>query len=121
MRADLQAIFAAGLARVDPYRMMMNHLRLEDDRLVVAFDGRREEFPLEGRRVLVLGAGKASAPMARAAEDILARLDVPSVTAHPVEFQTLDQWGGSQRGLLPVESTIMVAIPELDGATGAMV
>jgi magnesium chelatase subunit H len=54
----------------------------------------------------------------RAAEDMLARLDVPYVAAHPVEFQTLQEWGASGRGLLPVESTIMVAIPELDGATG---
>jgi magnesium chelatase subunit H len=57
----------------------------------------------------------------KAAEDVLARLDVPYVAAHPLEFQTLDQWGASERGLLPVESTIMVAIPELDGATGPMV
>ncbi|MFM7703376.1 MAG: cobaltochelatase subunit CobN, partial [Rubrivivax sp.] len=56
-----------------------------------------------------------------AAEEVLAQLDVPYVAAHPVEFQTLDQWGGSERGLLPVESTIMVAIPELDGATGPTV
>jgi len=58
---------------------------------------------------------------AKAAEDVLAELDVPYLAAHPAEFQTLDQWGGSERGLLPVESTIMVAIPELDGATGPMV
>jgi len=58
---------------------------------------------------------------AKAAEEVLAKLDVPYVAAHPVEFQTLDQWGGSDRGLLPVESTIMVAIPELDGSTGPMV
>ncbi len=58
---------------------------------------------------------------AKAAEDVLAQLDVPYVAAHPVEFQTLDQWGASERGLLPVESTIMVAIPELDGATGPIV
>jgi magnesium chelatase subunit H len=58
---------------------------------------------------------------AQAAEEVLARLDVPYLAAHPVEFQTLDQWGGSERGLLPVESTIMVAIPELDGATGPTV
>jgi magnesium chelatase subunit H len=43
------------------------------------------------------------------------------VAAHPVEFQTLDQWGGSDRGLLPVESTIMVSIPELDGSTSPIV
>jgi len=58
---------------------------------------------------------------AKAAEEVLAQLDVPYVAAHPVEFQTLDQWGGSDRGLLPVESTIMVAIPELDGSTSPMV
>ncbi|WP_233167925.1 magnesium chelatase subunit H [Xylophilus sp. ASV27] len=58
---------------------------------------------------------------AKAAEDILAALDVPYVAVTPVEFQTLDQWGESPRGLLPVEATMMVAIPELDGATGSMV
>ncbi|NBQ15256.1 MAG: DUF3479 domain-containing protein, partial [Proteobacteria bacterium] len=41
--------------------------------------------------------------------------------AHPVEFQTMEQWQDSDRGLLPVESTIMVAIPELDGSTGPAV
>lgn len=58
---------------------------------------------------------------AKAAEETLSKLDVPYIAAHPVEFQSLDQWGESERGLLPVESTIMVAIPELDGATAPMV
>jgi magnesium chelatase subunit H len=58
---------------------------------------------------------------AKAAAEMLARLDVPYLAAHPVEFQTLEQWEGSARGLHPIEATIMVAIPELDGATGPMV
>ncbi|HEU4457677.1 MAG TPA: magnesium chelatase subunit H [Methylibium sp.] len=58
---------------------------------------------------------------AHAAEEVLAKLDVPYLAAHPLEFQTLAAWRGSERGLLPVESTIMVAIPELDGATCPMV
>jgi magnesium chelatase subunit H len=58
---------------------------------------------------------------ADAAAKILSTLDVPYIAAQPVEFQTLDQWQNSERGLLPVEATIMVAIPELDGATGSMV
>lgn len=58
---------------------------------------------------------------AHAAEATLGRLDVPYISAHPVEFQTIAEWGDSDRGLLPVESTIMVAIPELDGATGPAV
>jgi len=58
---------------------------------------------------------------AKSAEEILAALAVPYVAVAPVEFQTLDQWGGSTRGMLPVEATMMVALPELDGATGSMV
>jgi len=50
-----------------------------------------------------------------AAEQQLIELDVPYITAHPVEFQTLAQWQADPRGLQPVETTIMVAIPELDG------
>ncbi len=58
---------------------------------------------------------------ARAAEAMLAGLDVPYVAVTPVEFQTLEQWDQSERGLMPVEATMMVAIPELDGSTGSMV
>ena len=58
---------------------------------------------------------------AAAAEAILSKLDVPYLAAHPVEFQSLQAWGASRQGLLPLESTIMVAIPELDGATNPMI
>jgi magnesium chelatase subunit H len=58
---------------------------------------------------------------AAAAQQVLADLDVPYIAAHPVEFQTLEQWQSSDRGLMPVEATMMVAIPELDGSTGPMV
>ena len=58
---------------------------------------------------------------AKAAEEMLAGLDVPYLAAQALEFQTLEQWEGSDRGLLPVEATMMVAIPELDGATGPMI
>jgi magnesium chelatase subunit H len=55
---------------------------------------------------------------AQAAEDLLAQLDVPYIAAHATEFQNLEQWAESDHGLLPVEATMMVAIPELEGATG---
>ena len=58
---------------------------------------------------------------AKAAEDILDRLGVPYISAQPLEFQTLEAWGASSAGLSPVEATIMVAIPELDGAIAPMV
>jgi len=57
---------------------------------------------------------------ASAAADILAKLDVPYLAAHPVEFQTVEQWQEDPRGLTPVEATMMVAIPELDGAIWPM-
>jgi magnesium chelatase subunit H len=58
---------------------------------------------------------------AKAAEGMLARLDVPYIAAHALEFQTLPEWESSDRGLQPVEATMMVAIPELDGSTGPMI
>lgn len=58
---------------------------------------------------------------AAAAAETLATLDVPYVAAHVTEFQSIERWEASDRGLMPIETTIMVAIPELDGATGTMV
>ncbi|MEM9194176.1 MAG: magnesium chelatase subunit H [Myxococcota bacterium] len=58
---------------------------------------------------------------AKAAEEMLAELDVPYLAAQPLEFQSIDQWEHSSTGLTPIEATIMVAIPELDGATGPTV
>ncbi|MEM1307823.1 MAG: cobaltochelatase subunit CobN, partial [Pseudomonadota bacterium] len=56
-----------------------------------------------------------------AAADILGALDVPYLSAHALEFQSLEEWRGSARGLMPIESTIMIAIPEIDGATAPTV
>ncbi len=58
---------------------------------------------------------------AKAAEEMLSALDVPYMAVTPVEFQTIEHWGGSERGLLPVEATMMVALPELDGSSGSLV
>ncbi len=57
----------------------------------------------------------------RSAEEMLAKLDVPYLTAHAIEFQTLAEWQASERGLTPVEATMMLALPELDGAQGGMI
>ena len=54
---------------------------------------------------------------AKAAQETLGHLDVPYLAAHALEFQTLEEWNKDTRGLSPIESTIMVAIPEIDGAT----
>ncbi|MEP3784672.1 magnesium chelatase subunit H [Ascidiaceihabitans sp.] len=56
-----------------------------------------------------------------AAIDVLNRLDIPYVAAHPLEFQTLGQWSDAAQGLGPIETTMLVALPELDGATNPTV
>ncbi len=48
---------------------------------------------------------------ARAAEEILASLDVPYLSAFAIEFQNLEQWRSGDHGLTPVEATMMVALP----------
>ncbi|MGP3697373.1 magnesium chelatase subunit H [Rhodobacter sp. NSM] len=56
-----------------------------------------------------------------AAIEALKGLDVPYVAAHPLEFQTLGQWAQAGGGLGPVETTMLVALPEIDGATNPTV
>ncbi len=68
LRTAARRIFDGALAAADPRAAVRRHLRVEDDRLEAgpaAFDLRRV------RQVLVVGAGKASAAMAGAVEEIL--------------------------------------------------
>ncbi len=67
---------------------------------------------------LVGGPAYNDSPAAVAA---LTALDVPYVAAHPLEFQTLSQWQASAGGLGPVETTMLIALPEIDGATNPTV
>ncbi|MCA3452774.1 MAG: magnesium chelatase subunit H [Rhodobacter sp.] len=67
---------------------------------------------------LVGGPAYNDSPAAVAA---LTALDVPYVAAHPLEFQTLAQWAASGGGLGPVETTMLIALPEIDGATNPTV
>ena len=46
---------------------------------------------------------------------------MPYLAAHPLEFQTLGQWASAPQGLGPVETTMLIALPELDGATNPTV
>ena len=68
LKSDAIEIFLAGVAAVEPGRAVRSHLKLEGDDLLA--DDHR--FPLNpDGRVLVVGAGKAGAPMAAAVEEIL--------------------------------------------------
>lgn len=89
------------------------------ERYLVGADGRAKVDALVSLTGFSLVGGPAYND-AKAADELLAKLDVPYLAAHAVEFQTLEQWEHSDQGLSPIESTMMVAIPELDGATGPM-
>ncbi len=52
---------------------------------------------------------------------LLKELDVPYIAAQPLEFQTIEQWEASAQGLGPIETTMLIALPELDGATNPTV
>ena len=56
-----------------------------------------------------------------AAVAALKALDVPYLNAQPLEFQTLAQWAGGGQGVSPIETTMLIALPELDGATNPTV
>ena len=58
---------------------------------------------------------------ATAAQESLTKLDVPYFCLQTLEFQGTDEWRRDPRGLNPLQATLQVAIPELDGAIGPTV
>ncbi|KQO66989.1 magnesium chelatase subunit H [Methylobacterium sp. Leaf89] len=95
-----------------------------DNRPAIDAFFRRDGRPTIDALVSLTGFSLVGGPAyndAAGAQALLTDLDVPYLAAHALEFQTLEQWEASDRGLSPVEATMMVAIPELDGATSPMV
>jgi glycerate 2-kinase len=70
MRKHALQIFRAALAAADPYTAVLRHLKF-DGRTLIA--GRRRYRMADFDRIQVIGAGKASAGMARAVESLLGR------------------------------------------------
>lgn len=68
MRQQVRAIFDAAVRAVDPEEAILRHLKLVDGVLVV---GERHVPLKDYNRIIVVGAGKADAPMARAVERVL--------------------------------------------------
>lgn len=66
-REDLLAIFRAGIEAVRPDQALLANLRLADGKLI--FGDR--SYDLARGRVIVVGAGKGAAPMARSIEQLL--------------------------------------------------
>ena len=69
---DAQTIFETGLKRVDPIEMMIQVLSLKGNHLTLKTENTNRTFDLtQYKNIYVLGAGKASARMALALEQIL--------------------------------------------------
>jgi hydroxypyruvate reductase len=68
LRQDALSIFRSALSAVDPEEAVRRHLRV--DGRTLAIEDRHYDLSA-CRRILVAGAGKAVAPMARALEDLL--------------------------------------------------
>jgi len=68
----LEAVFRAGLKRVDPFYMMKNQIRLRGNELTIDTGTEKHVIDLgKFKRMLVTGMGKASSRMALGLEDIL--------------------------------------------------
>ncbi len=77
MRRHAESIFQAGLRAVDPGQAVRRCCRLAGDQLVI---GERHFDLASFERIILLGAGKAGAPMAQAIEELLGdRLDEGAV------------------------------------------
>jgi len=68
MRRHAMEIFQAALSAVDPVAAVLNYVKQKDDGIQIG--EHRFEFK-DYDRILVVGAGKAGAPMAKALEDLL--------------------------------------------------
>lgn len=70
LRKQALAILRAALKAADPVEAVLRHLQMKDGVLIA---GKRRYGLKSFRRVLVIGAGKAGAPMAQAVERLLGR------------------------------------------------
>ncbi len=73
MRSEAVDLFNVAVKRVDPYEAIRGFVRLEGEVLVLGQEDRPQtELDLRRyRRIFVVGGGKATAPMAKAMEDLL--------------------------------------------------
>ena len=73
LRTHAKEIFLSSLKRVDPYEAVRRFVRVEGNTLFLYEEGDSETaLDLQAfARVFVVGGGKATAPMARAVEDLL--------------------------------------------------
>jgi len=91
---DLKAIFTAAVERVSPYQMIKKYLALNNHQLEIQTEKNLTIDLNKFDRVLVLGAGKATASMARAIEELLGPRIVEGLISvkygHTVPLERID-------------------------------
>lgn len=73
LRSEAEEIFKSCLHAVDPYQAVKRFVQLKEDRLLLG-DGQESQTEIDlnrFERISLVGAGKATAPMARSMEEIL--------------------------------------------------
>jgi len=112
--AILSALEARGLRVIPAYASALD-ARPAIDRFFKDRSGR----PLIDAMVNLTGFSLVGGPAyndSAAAQVVLEALDVPYISLQTLEFQTIEEWRADARGLNPLQATLQVAIPELDGA-----
>ena len=73
LEQDLKAIYTAAIKAVDPEQAIKNHFFCDGGNLAVKKQGLViETYDLDSyKRIIVVGSGKATAPMAKAVEECL--------------------------------------------------
>ncbi len=72
MRLEAEEIFKVSLKAVDPYEAVKRFVRLDNDKMMLGTEGDMIATldPSRFDRISIVGAGKATAPMAKAVEDL---------------------------------------------------
>ncbi len=117
--AVIRALEARGYRTIPAYAA-----GLDNTEPVEEFFLRWEGSPLVQAVISLTGFSLVGGPAyndSDAARNLLARLDVPYTALQPLEFQTVREWKDDSRGLTPMQTALMVALPELDGAVNPAV
>ena len=112
--AVIEAFEARGLRVIPAYASALD-ARPAIDRFFKDRSGR----PIIDAMVNLTGFSLVGGPAyndSAAAQVVLEALDVPYISLQTLEFQTIEEWRNDARGLNPLQATLQVAIPELDGA-----
>ncbi len=118
-RAVIEAFEARGLTVVPAFAA-----GLDSRPAIDAFFKDKKGHPTIDALVSLTGFSLVGGPAyndSGAAQAALAALDVPYISLPSLEFQDIGEWETDPRGLNPLQATLQVAIPELDGATNPLV